>query len=352
MKRYKNINILILSLLMLFHLTPIQVFADVTEYQNADTNIEESSAECEVIYKTTYDFSEEIPKYPNLEVSAFGYEGTYDGNPHGIIVNCKTNDVTITYSSDGKNYVSKKPVYTDVGTYITYYKVEKEGYTTITGSATVKITEATINYTSNDYSGLYDGKSHSIDLSVSTDGYKILYSEDGINFSSKKPEYKKPGTYVIYYKIMKNNYATVTGSNKVIIGNYAINYDSSDYEGAYDGKSHSINLSVSTDGCEILYSEDGINYSSEKPTYKEVGTYVTYFKIIKDGYEIVTGSNKVVISSNDSNYTSFESNVNTLSDKDNTSNVQTGDASNYEKFIILFAISGVGLAMLIMRNKK
>lgn len=217
MKRYKNINILILTLLTLFHFTSIPVFADVTEYQNTNTNMEESSAECEVIYKTTYDFSEEIPKYPELEVFASGYDGIYDGEPHGIIVNCETDDVTITYSSDGNNYVSEKPVYTDVGTYVTYYKVEKDDYTTVTGSATVKITEAAIDYTSVDYSGLYDGKLHGIELSIYTDGCEILYSEDGVDFTSKKPEYKEPGTYITYYKISKDNYTTATGSNKVTI---------------------------------------------------------------------------------------------------------------------------------------
>lgn len=58
MKGYKNI--LILTLLTLFHFTSIPVFADVTEYQNPNINMEESSAECEVIYKTTYDLSEDF----------------------------------------------------------------------------------------------------------------------------------------------------------------------------------------------------------------------------------------------------------------------------------------------------
>ncbi len=170
-----------------------------------------------MIYKSTYDFSEEIPKYPELEVSSSGYEGVYDGESHGITVDCKTEDATILYSTDGKTYTTKKPVYKDAGTYVTYYKIEKDGYATAVGTETVKIKEAVIDFTSNDYVGIYDGKKHSIDLSAKIDGCKILYSEDGINFTSKKPEYKEPGTYVVYYKIMKDNYATVTGSGRVII---------------------------------------------------------------------------------------------------------------------------------------
>lgn len=350
MKKYKKINILILTLLTLIHFTSIPVFADVTEYQNPNTNMEESSADCEVIYKTTYDFSEEIPKYPGLDVTTFGYEEIYDGKSHGIIVDCKTEGATILYSTDGKTYSTKKPEYKDVGTYVTYYKVEKDGYTAVTGSETVKITEAAIDYTSADYSGLYDGKPHGIELSIYTDGCKILYSEDGINYSSKKPAYKEVGTYITYYKISKDNYTTVTGSNKVIIGSNTIDYTSNDYIGVYDGKPHGITVSVSTNGCEILYSTDGINYSSEKPTYKEVGTYVTYFKIIKDGYETVSGSNRIVINAQDNNNNSSDTEEYVPSE--NISKVQTGDETCFEYLIGLCIFSGMGLILLTIRNKK
>lgn len=352
MKRYKNRNILILTLLTLIHFTSIPVFADVTEYQNPNTNMEESSADCEVIYKTTYDFSEEIPKYPELDVTTFGYEEIYDGKSHGIIVDCKTEGATILYSTDGKTYSTKKPEYKDVGTYVTYYKVEKDGYTAVTGSETVKITEAAIDYTSADYSGLYDGKPHGIELSIYTDGCKILYSEDGINYSSKKPAYKEVGTYITYYKISKDNYTTVTGSNKVIIGSNTIDYTSHDYIGVYDGKPHGITVSVSTDGCEILYSTDGINYSSEKPTYKEVGTYVTYFKILKDGYETVTGSNRVVINEQYNNNNNDSSDTEEHVPSENISKVQTGDETCFEYLIGLCIFSGMGLILLTIRNKK
>lgn len=217
MKRNKFIGIATLMSLVLSNLVAMPVYAEVTESQTIDAGTEETSAECEVIYKSTYDFSEEIPKYPELDVTASGYEGIYDGKSHGITVDCKTEGATILYSTDGKTYSTKKPEYTNVGTYVTYYKVEKDGYTTTTGSAVVKIKEATIEFDADDCIVFYDGKNHSIEMDVKTDDCKILYSEDGINYSSKKPEYKEPGTYVVYYKIMRDNYATVTGSSTVTI---------------------------------------------------------------------------------------------------------------------------------------
>ena len=217
MKRNRFIGIAALMPLVLSNFAVLPVHAEVTGSQTVDTGAEETSAECQVIYKSTYDFSEEIPKYPELDVTAYGYEGIYDGKSHGITVDCKTEGATILYSTDGKTYSTKKPEYTNVGTYVTYYKVEKDGYSTTTGSAVVKIKEATIEFDADDCIVFYDGKNHSIEMDVKTDDCKILYSEDGINYSSKKPEYKEPGTYVVYYKIMRDNYATVTGSSTVTI---------------------------------------------------------------------------------------------------------------------------------------
>lgn len=206
-----------LFILVLPILSPMPTYAGVTEYQKPNTDMEESSMECEVIYKTTYDFSETIPKYPELDVSAYGYEGTYDGRSHGITVGCNPGSAVILYSSDGKTYTTKRPVYTDVGTYGTYFKVEKDGYAPTVGSAIVKITEAEIEYEAYDYDGIFNGRTHGIPLTVKTNGCKILYSMDGINYSSHEPELKRSGTYIVYYKISKDNYATVTGSVKIAI---------------------------------------------------------------------------------------------------------------------------------------
>ena len=250
MKKKKFVGISALLPLILCNFETLPVHAEVTDSQTVDTSTEETSVECQVIYKSTYDFSEEIPKYPELDVTAYGYEGIYDGKAHGITVDCKNEGAIILYSKDGKTYSAKKPEYTDVGTYVTYYKVEKDGYTTATGSETVKIKEAEIEFDSDDCIVFYDGKNHSIDLSVKTDDCEVLYSKDGINYSSKKPEYKEPGTYTVYYKIMRDNYATVTGSSTVTIkandgvpksnsipnsGNQNSNQNSSQSNGGMDG---------------------------------------------------------------------------------------------------------------------
>lgn len=348
MKTNKTINTAACAFLaFLLGSSLLPAYATVAEYQYPDTDMGESSVDCDVVYKTTYDFSEDIPKYPVLEVSSAGYDGVYDGNAHGIEVECEIVDAKITYSVDGKTYRAKKPAYTDVGTYVIYYKVEKDGYMAVVGSETVKIREAAIDYSSGDYSGIYDGRPHSIHLAIQTGGCRILYSKDGVNYSSVKPEYRETGTYTTYYRITKDNYTAVEGSNKVIIGKQAIQYSYSDYNGLYDGKPHGITVSVSTKGCEILYSEDGVNYSSQKPEYKEAGTYVTYYKIIKDGFETVNGRGRVIIEpKRNSNSSNAGANNQDDSLGNGIFNVQTGDESNIYFFAIMYAVSGFALIKL------
>jgi hypothetical protein len=46
-------------------------------------------------------------------------------------------------TASGTYNLSTNPSYTDAGTYIVYYQVTKPGFTTVTGSATVTISQAT-----------------------------------------------------------------------------------------------------------------------------------------------------------------------------------------------------------------
>lgn len=75
-----------------------------------------------------------------LSVTATGYDKPYDGEEHGITVT--SSGATIKYgTSEGIYTLDESPKYTDVGTYIVYYQVTKEGYETIEGSRTVVITQ-------------------------------------------------------------------------------------------------------------------------------------------------------------------------------------------------------------------
>ena len=80
-----------------------------------------------------------------MTVEAAGYKGTYDKAAHGITVSVKspTTGATVKYGEAKGTYnQSASPTYADAGKYTVYYQVTSEGYTTVTGSATVVISKA------------------------------------------------------------------------------------------------------------------------------------------------------------------------------------------------------------------
>ncbi|MBR1542828.1 MAG: InlB B-repeat-containing protein [Bacteroidaceae bacterium] len=78
-----------------------------------------------------------------ISVTANGYSGTFDGAAHGISVTAEEG-ATITYreTESGDYTLTENPTYTNVGSYIVYYKVTKDNCEDVTGSKTVTINPA------------------------------------------------------------------------------------------------------------------------------------------------------------------------------------------------------------------
>ena len=76
-----------------------------------------------------------------LSVTASDKTVTYNGSAHGISVTSSPNG-TITYSSSSNGTYTSSLTYTNAGTYTIYYKVEKAGYNTATGSKKLVINKA------------------------------------------------------------------------------------------------------------------------------------------------------------------------------------------------------------------
>lgn len=88
----------------------------------------------------------EIVDVSRFDLEVAGFDGTYDGDEHGITVNVKNDpqpaDMKIEYREDGGDWTTKKPTYRNAAEYTTYYRVTASGYLTVKGSATVKISKA------------------------------------------------------------------------------------------------------------------------------------------------------------------------------------------------------------------
>lgn len=153
-----------------------------------------------------------------MDVSASGFSGTYDGQPHGIsvTVNSPTGAVVKYGKTDGIYDLDDSPTYTDAGDYTVYYQVTKDKYTTVTGSAEVKISKADMTVSATDYTGTYDEKAHGITVIAPT-GATVKYGTSPSSCTEASLTYTDADTYTVYYEVTKDNYNTVTGSATVKI---------------------------------------------------------------------------------------------------------------------------------------
>ena len=101
-------------------------------------------------------FTIEAASFVDGDVTAGGYEGTYDGKAHGIEV--KAEGATIKYGTKEGTYDQTALTYTNVGTYTVYYEVTKANYNPVTGSETVKITAKELTATVTAENKEYDAK--------------------------------------------------------------------------------------------------------------------------------------------------------------------------------------------------
>ena len=239
-------------------------------------------AEAEIDYEVTY-----------LEVD-------YDSQAHAAGLNVLTDGVTISYSmEENGTYSSTEPTFTNPGSYMVYFRLEKHGYTTETGSAELVIraidisdeVEATLPA-----SFAYTGEPVHFDLP--TDKIKEWSVEywlgDGNlpeppSEPSDKYYLRASGESDIYCAYVYHEFSIVEYADE-------IDYTVSGYSGAYDGEAHTIALSVATQDASVTYatSKEG-EFSAELPTFTLPGEYTVWFMIEKADCETVLDSEAVTI---------------------------------------------------------
>ena len=204
-----------------------------------------------------------------LSYTANGYEGTYNGNSHGITVT--SSGATITYSTDGTNYSSTSPKYTNAGIYTVYYKIEKSGYNTITGNKQVIIIPSVPTVTASDSigSGSWHKSKYTLTFSSSGASSSVYYyygtsSNPSTRGSSASISSDTGGT-TYYVK------ACVSDSKCSAVSSYSAKLDSTkpnkpSFEiklGSRTGSNYTSNSWTKNNGYFIVKSSDstsGINY--------------------------------------------------------------------------------------------
>ncbi len=108
----------------------------------------------------------EVCDFFGTELRAVGYEGVYDGAAHTITVTAL--DATVTYARTPEGpFVTENPEFRDIVSTSVWYRVEREGFNTVTASVPVVIMPANILLTASQrypWNGLVD-----IDCSIAVD---------------------------------------------------------------------------------------------------------------------------------------------------------------------------------------
>lgn len=92
-------------------------------------------------YKDASGTADVIIEPESRDVTAKGYEGTYNAKPHSITVTAPT-DAVVEYSYNGSQFVTSNFQFADVGTYVVKYKATLNGVLIGEGEETVRITKA------------------------------------------------------------------------------------------------------------------------------------------------------------------------------------------------------------------
>lgn len=162
----------------------------------------------------------------------------------------------------------------------------------------------------------YDGKEHQpvvesakfkngagewVDLVEGEDYELSARSESGL----KQTE---PGQYECIV-IGKGNFTTDGGTTSVLTLKWEIvdvsrfDLKVTGFKGAYDGDEHGITVNVKNDpvpaDMKIEYCEEGGDWTTEKPTYRNVAKYTTRYRVTASDYLTVTGKATVKISKAD-----------------------------------------------------
>lgn len=108
-----------------------------------------------------------------------------------------------------------------------------------------------------------------------------------------------PGEYECYVN-GKGNYAKSFKLSWKIVDVARFDLEVAGFDGAYDGKEHGITVNVKNDpqpaDMKIEYREDGGDWTTGKPTYRNAAEYTTHYRVKASDYLTVTGKATVKIS--------------------------------------------------------
>ena len=231
---------------------------------------------------------------------------TYNGSTQALVTAGTTNNGTLQYSLDNKNWSTTIPTGTNAGTYDVYYKVvgDSNHSDSTPVKLTVTIARGTIIASATNGNATYTGNATSggakVTVNDPSSGYTIKYgaSSGGYN-SATIPTFIDAGTHTVYYQITAPNYSTYNGRFDIIINKAtaSITKVPTAKTLTYNGSAQALVNAGTGTGGTFKYSTDNTNWSTTIPSKTAAGAYTVYYKVIGDSNhnDSAIGSVKVTI---------------------------------------------------------
>ena len=181
-------------------------------------------------YARSFKLSWEIVDVERFDLEVTGFDGSYDGEKHGITVNVKNDpvpaDMKIEYREEGGDWSMEKPTYRNASEYTTSYRVTASGYLTVTGKASVKISkadqEAPAGLVGNNWTtcsskdGSISGVTKAMEYRRGSSGSYQKITSDG------KLNGLLTGTYYVHYAEDSNHNVSADAEVKIESGSHAV----------------------------------------------------------------------------------------------------------------------------------
>lgn len=244
----------------------------------------------------------------NLDASFVSFNGTYDGYAHAATLDY-TGQYTAQYSTDGENWSSENPSFTDVSENTVYARIAMDGTDGIraivwNGEAQVTINRMPITVKVNDAEKQYgqDLPEFTVDVPSTPNGYVPTYE----NITCSANTFSSVGEYAIDIagEADQDNYVVTFEPGVLTIVKASerpglVQLTVIPYVGTYDGLEHGVTvLGAGLDGDVTYYSESEEGPWSVTPlTAKNVrdsGKSI-YVKIENPNYEDVIESGSITI---------------------------------------------------------
>ena len=241
-----------------------------------------------------------------LTVDVSEYEGIYDGQPHGIAISANEGSIIKFGETEDTCDLDASPEYVNAETYIIYYKVTRENYIPVTGTATVIINKAagSLKFAEESIQKNHYSPDFVQEVENVGDG-SVVYSSSDLSVATVDAKtgdviIKNTGTTVITATVTEKDggnysYAVKTASYNLIVGTVFLPVTARSYSGTYDGDAHGITLTIPSDA-SVVYGTTEEQYTlTENPTFTDAGTYTVYYKVSKPFYTSVIDSRTVTI---------------------------------------------------------